>query len=101
METKYLGSKASYDGIRYHMHRTHMPSAQAEFAMFLLDKGQLNWQYESIDEGGSSKVPMSPHSVVQRACNIAEIAFQEFHKRGWMVETTEPTKVQVDRLINE
>lgn len=101
METKYLGSKASYDGIRYHIHRTHVANAQAEFAMFLLDKGQLNWQYESIDEEGSVKVPMAPQAVVQRACDIAEIAFQEFHNRGWLVETTEPTNLQIDRLIND
>jgi hypothetical protein len=104
METKYLGSKASYDGIRYHIHRSHIVNAQAEFAMFLMDKAQLHSVRESIDVGEdviSKPAPMPPKEIVQRACDIAEFAYQEFHNRGWMVETTEPTKVQVDRMVEE
>ncbi len=106
METKYLGSKASYDGIRYHIHRTHVANAQAEFAMFLMDKAQLHSVRKSKsvnvgDDDISNLTPMPPKEIVQRACDIAEFAFQEFHNRGWLVETTEPTKVQVDRLVNE
>lgn len=106
METKYLGLKASYDGIRYHVHRSHVPNAQAEFAMFLMDKAQLH----SVREDGGADVaesilskltPMPPEEIVQRACDIAEIAFQAFHTRGWMVETTEPTNAQINKIIND
>jgi hypothetical protein len=106
METKYLGSKASYDGIRYHIHRSHVANAQAEFAMFLMDKAQLHSVREdggvNLAENATSKLtPMPPEEIVQRACDIAEIAYQAFHNRGWLVETTEPTKVQLDKIIND
>lgn len=106
METKYLGLKASYDGIRYHVHRSHVPNEQADFAMFLMDKAQLHSVREdggvNLAENATSKLtPMPPEEIVQRACDIAEIAFQAFHIRGWLIETTEPSQVQVDRLIKD
>jgi hypothetical protein len=71
-----------------------------------MDKAQLH----SVREDGGADVaesipskltPMPPEEIVQRACDIAEIAFQAFHIRGWLVETTEPSQVQIDRIIND
>ena len=102
METKFNATKVGYDGIKYHVHRSHVPTHEAEFAMFLMDKGQLTSVHLKHDMAGRS-VPefLPPQAIVERACEISRLAFEEFHKRGWLIETNEPTEDQLKKFLQD
>lgn len=67
-------------------HTVH-PDQEAHFAMHLMDHlGIAVATDDGEDSAGRHKLRLqTPDEVVQRACDIAQKAFAEFEKRGWML----------------
>lgn len=61
---------------------------QAAFAMDLMKHlGICAGRPDGEDSTGRQKgALLSPDEVVTRACSIADIAWQEFQKRGWILD---------------
>ena len=82
-----IEKKDVYDTVGHTLIRTHAESGKAELARLLLEKLSIaTGEPDGVDEAGRQKWKLiSPHDVVQRACDIADRAFDEFDRRGWMI----------------
>jgi hypothetical protein len=100
MQTKYLGTATSFDGLRIHFHTSHHPNAVATFAMHLMEKALIAAADNGEDSAGRAKLrALTAAEVASKACNIAEAAFDAFHNRGWMVLVPPPTDAQVAKIL--
>lgn len=68
-------------------HPTSMPDQRAFFAMQCIERwGLVAGTPDGEDTAGRSKLrKMSAAEVVQDACEVARIAYEEFSKRGWLI----------------
>lgn len=49
--------------------------------------GMVAGEPDGEDSAGRAKLKLStPEQVVERACEMAELLYQEFHERDWMVK---------------
>jgi hypothetical protein len=102
MQTKHLGTVASYSGLSVHLHHSHQPDAKAAFAMHLMEKALIAAADNGEDSAGRAKLrAMTAKEVAVKACDIAEAAFEEFHERGWMVLIPPPTEEQIQRIVGK
>lgn len=78
--------------------KTVCPDEHAEFAMQLMKTlSVVACTPDGEDAGGRQKLRlMTPGEVVARAATLADEAFEEFRRRGWILDLPEP-KVPVAR----
>lgn len=73
-------------------HRVHL-NPEANFAAALMDHLAIVAGAPDIgeDSAGRAKIRlMTPAEVVERACEISRLAFEEFEKREWLTEIPAP-----------
>jgi hypothetical protein len=63
------------------------PDEKARLAMVLLEKwGMVQAHTDGEDSAGRAKLALMPvHEVVGRACEMADLAWREFERLGWVV----------------
>ncbi len=66
-------------------HNRHMLKAEAEFAKIMIQTGMVAGSQDGRGEHARMKL-MAPADVVNRACKLAELAYAEFSRRGWIVD---------------
>ena len=69
----------------------YQPEPRAQFAMKLLEHFAIvAGETEGEDTAGRSKARLqSVEEAVTRAINIADLAFDEFDKHGWLIDIPE------------
>jgi hypothetical protein len=77
-------------------HYSEVPDQIASFAMNLMERwGMVSAEPDGEDSAGRSKLRLStPQEVVSRACQVSQLAFQEFADRGWLAKA--PTTEELD-----
>lgn len=99
-EFKVIGNVITYEGARCHVWRSHHPNDKASFAMSLMEKGMLAAMQDGEDSTGRQKGrALTAEEVAQKACDIADAAFNQFHDRGWMAVIPPLTAEQVEALL--
>lgn len=82
-----------YDEIT--IYNTMRPEAEAVFAMLIIERWAVQALPDGEDSVGRAKNKLTPlPDVVKRACDISELAFQEFKKRGWLFDVPAPRKIK-------
>lgn len=79
-------------GDGYSVTKTIFPNHRATFAIEMMVRIALaSGETSGEDSAGRAKLElMSAKEVVQRACDIADNAFSEFEKRGWLIDVPGP-----------
>lgn len=69
------------------IHETEALDLRAEFACKLLSHlAVVAAEIDGEDSAGRSKIRlMTPAELAQRACAIAQLSFEQFEMRGWIV----------------
>lgn len=70
------------------MHHREMPDERARFALACIERwGMISCQTDGEDTAGRQKVRlMTSDEIVSRACEVSELAFEAFQRRGWLAE---------------
>lgn len=76
-------------------HQSREFTHRARMATILIEKwGLVAGEPGGEDSAGRAKLKlMEPAEIVSRACTTADLAYSEFEKRGWFVET--PTLAEI------
>jgi hypothetical protein len=89
-----IGAKVrkTYQGTEVVVYRKNALCGAAELAVRMIERwGVVAFEPDGEDSVGRQKARMlSESDVVQRACLLAEAAFTEFEKRGWLLNLPEP-----------
>ncbi len=74
------------------LYSSEMPEPEATFAMQMLERwGMVAAMDDGEDSAGRQKIRVAtPEELVWRACTVAEVAFAEFDRRGWMLKLPPP-----------
>jgi hypothetical protein len=74
------------------VYTTEAPNAEARFAMVLIQEwGMVMAKPDGEDSSGRAKLArMSKEEVISHAFEVADAAFAEARKRGWMIELPVP-----------
>lgn len=69
------------------LHETEHANMEARIAIALMERwGMVAAMEDGEDSAGRAKLRLSTEEeVVKRACDCAEMAVEEFRRRGWMV----------------
>ena len=69
-------------------HATIVPDNKARFAMSCIERwGMVAAEPDGEDSQGRAKLRrLTAGEVAKHACDCADLAFSEFHARGWLVE---------------
>lgn len=80
-------------GIDVAVFSSSIPQPRAELAMDLIGRfGSVAGAPDGESSDGRAKVRLqTPDELVARCCAIADLAMNEFDKRGWMLALPEPT----------
>jgi hypothetical protein len=91
-EMKDIGFYVGYRHEPVSIYKKLAPNRKADLAERLISHfGVVAGTPDGEDSKGRAKVNlMPPAEVVQRACEIADLAIDEFDKRGWYLELPEP-----------
>lgn len=81
-----------YTSPEVRVYKTLYPSQRAVFAQELLARwGLVAAEPDGEDSAGRQKLkPLSVESLVTRACEMSQLAFEEFQKREWLLELPNP-----------
>lgn len=86
------------EGIKGHdlpvIHGTKALQGTARLAATLIERwGLVAAEVEGEDSAGRAKIRrLTPDELVRDACNTAEAAWDEFEKRGWLLDIPLPVK---------
>ena len=79
-------------------HNRQVLKAEAEFAKAMIQIGMCAGRHDK--HGDNEKMRLLPVTeVVNRACALAELAYAEFDKRGWIIPL--PSRKEMLAEINE
>lgn len=103
LKPPYIQEHQNFNGTQIIVSPAQAPDQIAQFAMHLMDHFGVvaATDTDQCDPAGRAKLRLqTPEEVVTRACAIAELAYAEFEKRGWMLELPAPTprKLKADEL---
>lgn len=88
--------KKSYQGVEVMVYKKSTPCQRAQFAMELISRGMTVGIDDGEDSAGRAKGKENPpKELVERACQIADTAFNEFEVRGWILELPAPQVVPI------
>lgn len=81
------------------LYETEMPSAEARFALEILSKVAIAVVTDAGEDaaGRQRMAPMPPDELVDRAFRIADYAFQEARRRGWMVQLPDLNEINEEK----
>lgn len=98
-----IGYRVSIEHLGY-KNRTRLPKVhtlytinqKADFAKELMVRwGLITGVADGEDSAGRHKLRAElPVELIERACTTAELAFEEFKKRGWVLDLPVPEEVQ-------
>ena len=80
---------------------TEKPNERAQFAIELLGKlaiVALKSKLKNKESGLTEYTLVPDYEIVERACEIANIAFNEFDRRGWLLHLPLPKLRQDENL---
>lgn len=77
-----------------------MPHPVAQFAMVLIERwGMVMGEPDGEDSAGRAKLKlMSVDDTVARACRTAQVAFEQFALKDWLLEVPNPTEEELAKL---
>jgi len=92
MKIGFLKRK-SYKGTEIVVYQQRAFDAEAELAAQMIERWGMSAAIEDgEDSAGRAKIRLlTPEELVQRACETAEQAMEEFNKRGWILDLPELT----------
>lgn len=95
MELMIYDSKGSYPKVTpaIYTHNRQILKAEAEFAKAMIQTGMVLGRHEKHGDRETMKFT-PPAEVVARACQLAELAFAEFVKRGWIMPLPSVAEMQ-------
>jgi hypothetical protein len=81
---------------------TQVPHPVAQFAMVLIERwGMVQGESDGEDSAGRAKIKlMNEQDVVARACKTAQIAFEQFALKDWLLDVPNPTREELAKLPN-
>lgn len=81
-----------YGEVDYRIFTSEIPNPQAAFAMHLAEKlGLVAGEVDGEDSAGRQKLRLlTSGEVAQRACAIAADTWEQFRKRGWLLDVPVP-----------
>lgn len=96
-EKVYIRGQYSNSNIDVGIENTEMANAEAQFAMRMLERwGSVQGFDNGEDSAGRAKIGlMAVEKTVDRACNMANVAFKEFRERGWMLDVPTHEEAEV------
>ncbi len=73
---------------RMFSHETEVPNREAIFTMLLIERwGMVTAKSDGEDSAGRAKLTIKPvEECVDRAIEMAEMAFKKMRDKGWLVE---------------
>ena len=87
--------KKGYQGSEAILYKKTAACQRAQFAMELVARSITVGSDAGEDSAGRAKArPTPPEEMAERACEIADAAFNEFEKRGWLLELPAPQVVK-------
>lgn len=77
----------------------YIPNQRARLAIVMIEKMALAiGKIEGEDSAGRAILDnMPPREVVERACDIADLAGDEFEKRGWLIKVPDDAEVLLEQ----
>jgi hypothetical protein len=89
--TGYVKRKTSL-GTEITLYRTQAFNLEADLAVHFIEKmGLVTAIDDGEDSAGRAKLRLlQPAEVVERGCAMAQLAMEQFEKRGWLVEVPSP-----------
>uniref|UniRef100_A0A6H1ZB18 Uncharacterized protein n=1 Tax=viral metagenome TaxID=1070528 RepID=A0A6H1ZB18_9ZZZZ len=92
MDVGFLKHKGGYKDGEVSIYHTKFPNLRAVLASELLARwGLVVARPDGEDTAGRQKAAlMSPAEIVERACNVADLAISEMEKRDWFLEVPAP-----------
>lgn len=92
MNKRQYIERPTYKGTEIQVVERTVPEAQAQYAMSLMKHfGIVAGTPDGEDSSGRQKLRLAtPKEIVERACTIAELAFQEFENRDWLLDLPAP-----------
>ena len=88
----------SWNQPRVMVHRKFMADDRAEFAMVLMKQhAMVCAQDNGEDSAGRQKVRReTAQEIVQFCSSLASMAYDEFHRRGWMIQSPDLPEITAD-----
>ncbi len=79
-------SKGSYPKVipALYTHNRQILKAEGEFAKAMIQSGMVAGLHEKHGDDEIMRL-LPPAEVIERACTLAELAYAEFAKRGWIL----------------
>lgn len=91
--------------VKYFVHDTESLTAEARFAADILVRwAMVQGQAGGEDSAGRAKIDLMPiGETVERACDIAALAFSEFKGRGWLMDipTLDGLEAEMEEMENK